>query len=577
MGKKHLDRIIIGALFFILFMASCCFLASLEALTETNPVTSSLKDMSPEVDELPLSSATTQANASLSSADTDNSGQSSETETVSLDLRGVEITEFLKVLSKKLNKNIIPSKKVTGRINIYFNNITYKEVLDVLMVSQDLAYEKRGNDIIMVMTEAEYENLYGEKFNEKINMETIKLKNAQPKKVFDALTKVKSNVGKIIVDEVTGTVILVDTPEKLTVMKQVIGNLEEPIVTEIFELQYAKALDVKENFAAMITPGTGSVLVDERTNSIIISDLEGNMQKIRQAVLLLDLETRQVFIEAEIMEITLDDRFEFGIDWDKIMKNPSFWGMAIAGNFPMVFSSATTFGRVTLGTLEGDRFTIAMNFLQTLGDAKILSKPRIAVVNNEEAVVMVGERQAYVTGTTSQSGESTITSDSVEFVDVGVKLRVVPTINRDGYITMKIKPEISSVIDTLITGSEDEPRSIIPIIATSEAETTVKVKDGTTIMIAGLRRNINSRDTLGIPYLSKIPVVGMLFQNRDSRQRQTEIIVFLTPHIITGEEMRPWDEQMMQEYPEQVHPENKGYVEPKFKSSTLRHSSKVGR
>jgi len=572
MERKRLDKIFSGITFFALLSLFSCALFIVEPSAEVDPIAAISTDPE-EITFPPVGNPRARTLPSTGDLSdriaTHNEGGE---EMLSLDLRGIEITELLKVLSKKLGVNLIPTKRVAGRVNVYLNNITYADVLDVIMLSQGLAYEKKSDNVIMIMTDAEYEALYGEKFNEKKEMKTMKLNFAQPKIVFAALGKLKSNVGKVIVDEITGTVILIDTPDKIKVMSEALKNLDTPMVTEIFELQYAIGVDIKENIDALVTSGTGSVLIDERTNSLIVNDLAGNMNKIRQAIKLLDQETRQVFIEAEILELTLRDRFEWGIDWDKIMKEPSFWGTALMGNFPIALSSATTFGRITTGTLDGDRFQIAINFLNTLGDTKVLSSPRIAVVNNEEAVIMVGQREAYITGTTSQSSDTTVTSDTVEFVDVGVKLRVVPTINRDSFITMKIKPEVSTVQRTIQTGTLADPRSIIPIVSTSEAETTVKVKDGTTIMIAGLRQNEDSVDTLGIPYLSKIPIIGLMFQNRDSDRDQTEIIIFLTPHIISGDDARSWDEKFLKKYPEHLWHENRDYGEPEFKSNSLRRT-----
>lgn len=488
--------------------------------------------------------------------------------TISLDLRGIDLVEFFKLLSKKLNKNIIPSKKVSGRINLFLNNITYEDAFEVVILSQGLAYEIKSNSITLVMTASEYETLYGKKFNEKKQMRLIKLNNTQPKMVFNALIKVKSSIGNVIVDESTGTIILIDIPEKLKVMLGIIEELDKSVAREVFELQYAKATDIKDSISALVTEGTGEVLADERSNTLIVRDLTGNMNKIKQAITILDQETKQVFITAEIVEIELRDRTQFGIEWDKIMKEPSFWGMILSAYFPVTLALDQT---ISFGTLDGDRFSIAMDFLNTLGDTKTLSSPRIAVTNNEEAVILVGVRQAYVTGTTSQSGESTITSDSVEFVDVGVKLTVVPIINRDGFVTMKMKVEVSNVSSTLTTGSEDEPRSIIPIIATSEAETTIKVKDGSMIMIAGLRKNEDKKDISGIPFLSKIPIIGKyIFSQSDTDTHQTDIIVFLTPHIIKGESMMAWDIKKMEELPKHKRPGNRGYFEPKFKTSSLK-------
>ena len=506
--------------------------------------------------------------AVIETSETENSDDS---DTISLDLRGIEITELLKVLSKKLNKNIIPSKNVTGRVSLFLNNVRYEDVLDILMSSQGLAYEDKGNNITLIVTESEYQALYGKSFNERKQMTTLKAKYASPKMIFTALSNLKSTIGNVIVDEITGTIILIDIPEKLKEMTEIFEKIDKPNSTEAFELQYAKAEDIEDDITSIVTEGAGNVVADERTNSLIVTDLPGNMHKIRQAIQMLDQPTRQVFIEAAIVQVTLEDEFFYGIEWTAIMNDPSFWGSVLTGSFANAAITTTTgFGQLTLGSLKNNNFQATLNLLNSLGDIKILSRPTIACLSGEEAVIHVGKREAIVTGTTSQSGESTITSDSVEFVDIGLKLTVVPTINRDGFITMKIKPEVSSVTSTVTTGSEDEPRSIIPIITTSEAETTVKIKDGSMIMIAGLRETDNRKTIDGIPYLDEIPIIGAIFSNRTSEKNQTEIVVFLTPHIIEGDQMMEWDLEKLKECPEHLHPENRGYFEPKLEARSLR-------
>lgn len=493
---------------------------------------------------------------------------------VSLDLRGIEITELFKVLSSKLKVNILPSKNVTGRVNLFLNNVKYNDVLDIIMTCQGLAYEKRNANVIIIMTEAEYEALYGKKFNEKRKMITLKTKYAKPQTIFNALTSLKSNVGNIIADEVTGTIIVIDTPEKLKDMEEAFNTLDKPCVTEVFEFQYAKVADLETDLTSLVTEGAGKVLTDERTNTAIITDLAGNMNKIRQTIKMLDQKTRQVFIEAEIIQITLSDDFNYGIEWQKILNDPSIWSSVLTGSFAGT-GMTSSYQRLSMGSLQQNKFNVAMNVLSAMGDVKILSSPKIAVTNNEEATIHVGTRQAIVTGTLSQSGESTITSDSVEFVDVGIKLVIVPTINRDGFVTIKIKPEVSAVTSSVTTGSASEPRSVIPIITTSEAETTVKVKDNAMIMIAGLKQLDTRSDIDGVPYLCNIPILGALFSNEDSSQTKSEIIIFLSPHIIEGDEMLAWDRQKMLEFPEDEHPQNKGYFEPAFKTSALKKTRKT--
>jgi type II secretory pathway component GspD/PulD (secretin) len=126
---------------------------------------------------------------------------------------------------------------------------------------------------------------------------------------------------------------------------------------------------------------------------------------------------------------------------------------------------------------------------------------------------------------------SPIVAETVSFVDVGMKLYVTPTIGDDGYITMKIRPEVSSV-DRILRTSQNNP---IPIVRTSESETTVMVKDGITITIAGLieEREINKVE--GVPLLCKIPILGYLFTNTSKQKEKTELVIFLTPRIMTGD------------------------------------------
>ena len=578
METKYFNRVIVAGLCFFLFFFSTPHSGPESQEVSENASGSSLRNIMSEMtasSEIISATQTTAQTADsfaetavIETSETENSDASS---TISLDLRGIEITELLKVLSKKLNKNIIPSKNVTGRVSLFLNNVRYEDVLDILMSSQGLAYEDKGNNITLIVTESEYQALYGKSFNERKQMTTLKAKYASPKMIFTALSNLKSTIGNVIVDEITGTIILIDIPEKLKEMTEIFEKIDKPNSTEAFELQYAKAEDIEDDITSIVTEGAGNVVADERTNSLIVTDLPGNMHKIRQAIQMLDQPTRQVFIEAAIVQVTLEDEFFYGIEWTAIMNDPSFWGSVLTGSFANAAITTTTgFGQLTLGSLKNNNFQATLNLLNSLGDIKILSRPTIACLSGEEAVIHVGKREAIVTGTTSQSGESTITSDSVEFVDIGLKLTVVPTINRDGFITMKIKPEVSSVTSTVTTGSEDEPRSIIPIITTSEAETTVKIKDGSMIMIAGLRETDNRKTIDGIPYLDEIPIIGSIFSNRTSEKNQTEIVVFLTPHIIEGDQMMEWDLEKLKECPEHLYPKNRGYFEPKLEERSLR-------
>lgn len=447
---------------------------------------------------------------------------------ISLDLKNVDIGELLRIVSLKTNRTIVPSKDVSGRITIYLNNVTFNDLLDVILLTQGLALNKKDN-VYYVMTEAEYKKIFGLDYVDNRKIETVKLSYSKPSVVFNAISQLKSDVGKIVVDETTGTVILIDIPEKLSLLKKTISQLDQPLATATFDLNYAKAADAKTQLTAAVTQGTGGVIIDERSGKAIVSDLPGKMKNLTKLVREIDEESRQVYVETDIVELTLSDKFERGIDWEKIYTSAAMDGLAFAGYFPATLASA--YQKISVGTLATDHYKAILNFLDTYGKTNIISQPKIAVVNNEEANIMVGVREAYITQTQSQATSTTVTSETVEFVDVGVKLKIVPRIGSDGFITMKLKPEVSSVKETITT----ELGSRIPIVQTSQSETVVKIKDGMMIMIAGMTKTEDIDSIKGWPILSKIPFLGVFFGYRSKEVKRTEVIIFLTPRISRGD------------------------------------------
>jgi general secretion pathway protein D len=184
-----------------------------------------------------------------------------------------------------------------------------------------------------------------------------------------------------------------------------------------------------------------------------------------------------------------------------------------------------------VGMVTAQDFDTVITYINTLGSTKILSNPKLVVTNNQESRIHVGEKQAYVTTTTTTGQVTSTVAENVTFVDVGTQLAVTPTINDDGFITMKVKAEISAVVDTLVTPTKNE----IPIINSSLAETTVMVKDGTTVIIGGLKDEVKVKGTTKTPYLGDIPLLGWLFKVSRERLQKTDLLIMLTPRIVTGE------------------------------------------
>lgn len=441
-------------------------------------------------------------------------------ELISLDLQNVDLRELFKILSIKSGYTIMLSKEVKGRINIFLNKVNFEDALDVILLSQDLGYEKRGN-IITIMSAGEYENLFGVKFNERRKLKSFKLQYAKPSNVAAVLNELKSEIGKVLVDESSGTFLVVDAPDVLGLMTKAVEELDQPLGTVVFDLNYAKSVDLKSYVDSFLTPDVGRSVIDERTNKVIVFDLPRRLETITNLVASFDEGSRQVAIAVRIVEVTLSDQTQHGIDWRRI------------GHFSLTnsfSSSLTSFGRINIGALTDDEYYLLLDFVRTQGDVRTLSQPQVVVINNQEAKFLIGTRQPYVSQTQSQAEETLVTAESVEFIDVGIKLNVTPMINKEGFVTMKIRPEVSSVSATLTTSEGSQ----IPVVDTSEAETVVKVKDGTTLMVAGLVKDRKTDTVKGIAGLSKIPILGGLFNSRDTLTQRVEFIVFLTPRIITG-------------------------------------------
>lgn len=452
---------------------------------------------------------------------------------ISLDLRGIEITEVLKFLAAKGNLNIVTKAGISGKVTLFLKDVTIEDALEVILILNNLAFEEI-NGVLYVMTEAEYQTLHGKSFGERRRLKTLQLKYASPVDMSAILKEIKSAIGKVIIDKETGAIILIDTPEKLTQMEEIIAKFDQPgfgwpLTEQKFKLTYAEAGEIEDDVSKILTKNIGKLKVDERTNTLIVTDLPQKIEEVEQMLTAFDTPPRQVLIEAKIVQVTLDDDFKMGIEWDRLLSQAKFHSLRFTASFPA--SSLSAYQKISVGTLATDDYTATINLLKSVGETKLISSPRIAALSGEEAKILVGTREAYVTQTISQAETTTTTAESIEYVDVGVKLHVTPIVHPDGFITMKIKPEVSSVIRTLTTAQGSQ----VPIIDTTEVETRVMVKDGVSVIIAGLIKDKKQVTKKSTPFFGSIPFLGVLFRSESEEIDKTETVVFLTPHIISGE------------------------------------------
>lgn len=464
-----------------------------------------------------------------------------------LDLRDINVVDILKFLAIQGDLNIVTSKNVQGRSTLVLRDVKIRDALDIIVISNQLAYEIK-NKIIYVMTEEEYVEIYGKNFNDQRRIMTFSLKYVKPSYVASALEAVQSAIGKVIIDEDTGTVIVIDIAEKLEEMKALVSDMERKLETEVVTLQYAKAADVEAQLKLQIdAKAVGSVFADGRSNQIVVSAYPDRLKDIVTLIHQLDKPTEAVLLEVRILQLTLNPKYDFGVDWEKAFRketnNTALRNLDFVGSFPIatdvspanlaaVGSDIGTVGKIGIGELAADDFVVEVKALREVQSTKVLANPRLMVLDREEARINIGDRVPYVITTTTGTGNNTSVSEDIRFIDIGLSLLVTPTINDDGFITIKIRPEISSQINTLVTPTNNR----IPIVNTTFVESTVIIKDGVSVILGGLRRDDYTETNLGIPLLMDMPFIGNIFKNRNEEMTKTEIVIFMTPKIISGGE-----------------------------------------
>ncbi len=487
--------------------------------------------------------------------------------TISLDLRNIDVVDALKFLAMKADINIVASKKVNGRVSLVVKDAPLKDVFDIMLRSNGLAYDRKG-DIYNVMTEEEYKALYGKNFSDIRQVKVFHLKYAIPEQVFNLCDTLKSEVGRVVVNPESGTVVLMDSPEKIEEISKAIEKFEKENTVKVFNINYASAKDIAEQLKNQLDiKKAGTIRADERSNQVIVQTFPKRMKQIEELIKKLDRRTKEILLDTKIVKVKLSTTTTQSVEWEGLFDIARKHGLTYLGSYPFSAVQATTdawrsrkqvfedvgnvgsypFSGTTsnysasspkvgaeemhIGLVGKNDFDILIKYFQEVGETKVISTPKIVVTNNQEARVHVGEKQAYVTTTTTTGQTTSTVSEEVTFVDVGTQLYVTPTINEEGYITLKVKAEVSNVVSVLVTPTNNK----IPIIDTSLAETTVMTKNGTTIVIGGLRKIERSNTETRIPLLSNIPLLGKLFTSKEPSTSRTELLILITPTIIGGD------------------------------------------
>ena len=268
------------------------------------------------------------------------------------------------------------------------------------------------------------------------------------------------------------------------------------------------------------------ILHDEEKNSVIILGTPEDFKVIQEAILKLDTIPRQVLIEGMIAEISLTDKLSFGLRW-ALDKNLFGTAFSIAHNSA---TKTTGSGLDIVGTDPSGNIQVLITSLATDSKAKLLASPHITVADNREARIQVGQSVPIVTSETTAVSTTGSTSQTIQYKDIGIILKVKPQISDSGQVTLDLSQEVSTYSTITLYSNETQI-----ILNKTEASTSLVVHDGQTIVIGGLIREDRSGSKSGIPFFSKIPYLGYLFGNSEHEVKRNELVILLTPRVVKNQ------------------------------------------
>lgn len=334
--------------------------------------------------------------------------------------------------------------------------------------------------------------------------------------------------------------------DDVMIIKPLTQNLYGELQTRIYHLQYTDGIKIKSTLSKFLSAkGKIEVLLAEKTsdneadrsNVLIVSDLEENLEIIDKIIKELDSPVKQVQIEVRLIETLLGTNKQLGLEWPTSVK-ASVMGAEITAPISQQGQQSQT-GQQTilsawyqlpetpeqlhLGVLTLDKLQAALNLLAGNSNSKLISNPKVTTLNNQKAVIRIGTTVPIPQIQRSVAGDLY----SFKEKDVSMRLEVIPVVGEDNKITLKLHPIMQEIIG--YTGPAEAPQ---PIVSVREVETSVVIKDGETVAIGGLVKETKSQQEEGIWLLSKIPILGYLFKNTAIKTEKSDLLIFITSKVL---------------------------------------------
>ena len=420
---------------------------------------------------------------------------------ISMDFQNADFKDILKIFSQQAGLNFIASQQIQDRtVTLYLEDVSVEDALDKLLAANRLAYDLHNN----IFTVKEWGVPDIETITKVIPLKYARVSN--------------SPLSKEISEKLeTGTV----------------GTIEDAI--------------------RQILTSNGKVIEDPRTNSFVVTDIPSHLPLIEQTIKELDIPTPQILVEVEMLDVNANTAEQLGMNWPEALAKLDVTGKRNT-NFPFTgdlgndqdwtWSELTSPGGVDFSGLGAGKFApsvltiigheLALYFFKSQADTKYLARPRVLTLANETAEIKITAQEAIgsTQEQTASEGASTTTTGTERY-ETGIALRFTPQVSMEtGEITMFLEPKISetrssNIGNTSVRDPEDRG-----------TKSVIRIKDGETIMIAGLLRTRYSAVTRKVPFLGDIPVLGWLFKHKNvSRDEDRELVIFLTPHIVKEGEL----------------------------------------
>jgi len=444
-----------------------------DAKTEPAEAASELVPMRPASTKISKETTIVTAQARFSPRTISDNGQKYTGKRISLNFKDADLKDVFRIFHEISGYNIVLDPSVGGNVTIVLDNVPEDQALDIILKNNGLDKVFENNVIRIASTS-------------KLSQEAAARKTLQEAK-----------------------------------------ELEEMPVTFTRALSYARAKDVAP-IVKRVMSKRGDVATDDRTNTLIISDISAKREPINRLIDSLDEQTPQVSIEARIVETDRQFERDLGITWGLNAKLDPSLGTQTGLQFPHTAditydvnapapASASTLGVNFGNVLNSFSLNAQLDAFELSGDVKILSAPKVVTQNNQTAVIEQGTQIPIV--------NTTATEINVEFVSASLRLEVTPQITKEGTVSMMVKVENNSPNFVNRVGD-------VPPINTQRAQTQIMVGDGGTAVIGGIFKINDAVTETGVPGLRRIPGLGWLFKSKTINRENAELLIFITPRIL---------------------------------------------